>query len=62
MSKDDTINIMKNSNLADKKGVAYFFSYLKKKKIKKENMEKTRYPNMSDEKKQRLSKYQKNYR
>ena len=25
-------------------------------------MEKTRYPNMSDEKKQRLSKYQKNYR
>ena len=35
---------------------------LKKKKIKKENMEKNRYLNMSEEKKKRLKEYQKNYR
>ena len=32
-----------------------------KKKIKRENMEKNRYHNMSEEKKQRLKEYQKNY-
>ena len=36
-------------------------TYLKKKKIKKGNME-NRYHNMSEEKKQRLKGYQKNYR
>ena len=35
--------------------------YLKRKKIKKENMEKNRY-NMFEEKKQKLKEYQKNYR
>ena len=34
---------------------------LKKKKIKKENMEKNRYLNMSEDKKKRLKEYQKNY-
>ena len=34
---------------------------LKKKKIKRENMEKNRYCNMSEGKKQRLKEYQKNY-
>ena len=34
-------------------------TYLKKKKFKKENMEKT-YHNMSEEKKQKLKEYQKN--
>ena len=33
---------------------------MKKKKIKKENME-NRYHNMSEEKKQRLKEYRKNY-
>ena len=37
-------------------------TYLKKKKIKKENMGKNRYHNMSEEKKPRLKEYQKNYR
>ena len=37
-------------------------TYLRKKKIKRENMEKNRYRNMSEEKKQRLKEYQKNYR
>ena len=36
--------------------------YLKRKKIKKENMEKNRYHNMFEEKKQKLKEYQKNYR
>ena len=36
-------------------------TYLKKKKTKGDNMEKT-YHNMSEEKKQRLTEYQKNYR
>ena len=36
-------------------------TYLKKKQIKRENMEKNRYCNMSEEKKQRLKEYQKNY-
>ena len=35
---------------------------MKKKKIKRENMEKNRYLNMSEEKKQRLKEYQKDYR
>ena len=34
---------------------------LKEKEIKKENMEKNRYLNMSEEKKKRLKEYQKNY-
>ena len=34
--------------------------YLKKKNIFKENMEKNRYKNMSEENKQRLKEYQKN--
>ena len=33
----------------------------KEKKIKKENMEKNRYLNMSEEKKKRLKEYQKHY-
>ena len=37
-------------------------TYLKKKKIKRENMEKNRYHIMSEEKKQELKEYQKNYR
>ena len=37
-------------------------TYLKKKKIKKENMEKTGHCNISEEVKQRLKEYQKNYR
>ena len=36
--------------------------YLKRKKIKKENMEKNRYHNMFEEKKQKLKEYQKNCR
>ena len=36
-------------------------TYLKKKKIRRENIEKNRYHNMSEEKKQRLKEYQKNY-
>ena len=35
--------------------------YLKRKKIKKENMEKNRYHNMFEEKKQKLKEYQKKY-
>ena len=34
-------------------------TYQKKKKLKKENMEKNRYHNMSEEKKQELKEYQK---
>ena len=30
MTKDDTISIMNNSNLVDKKGVLYFFIIYKK--------------------------------
>ena len=37
-------------------------TYLQKKKIKRENMEKNGYHNMSEEKNQRLKEYQKNYR
>ena len=37
-------------------------TYLKKTKTKRENMEKNRYHNMSEEKKQKLKEYQKNYR
>ena len=37
-------------------------TYLKKKKIKRENMEKNRYHIMSEEKKHELKEYQKNYR
>ena len=37
-------------------------TYLKKKKIKKREYGKNRYLNMSEEKKQRLKEYQKNYR
>ena len=37
-------------------------TYLKKIRIKKENMEKNRYRNMSEKKKQKLKEYQKNYR
>ena len=36
--------------------------YLKKIKIKGENIEKNKYHNMSQEKKKRLKEYQKNYR
>ena len=36
--------------------------YLKKKKTNRQNMEETWYHNMSEEKKQRLKEYQKNYR
>ena len=36
-------------------------TYLKKKKFKKENIEKNRYHNMSEEKKIRLKEYEKNY-
>ena len=36
--------------------------YLKKKKIKKREYGKNRYRNMSEQKKQRLKEYQKNYR
>ena len=36
--------------------------YLKKKKIKRGNMEKNKYHNMSGEKKQKPKDYQKNYR
>ena len=35
--------------------------YLKKKKTKRQNMEETWYHNMSEENKQRLKEYQKNY-
>ena len=37
-------------------------TYLQKKKIKRENMEKNGYHNMSEEKNQRLKECQKNYR
>ena len=37
-------------------------THLNKKKIKRENMEKNRYHNMSEEKKQRLKEFPKNYR
>ena len=37
-------------------------TYLKKKKIKKENMKKNIYRNMSEEENKRLKEYQKNYR
>ena len=37
-------------------------TYLKKKKNKKREYGKNRYHNMSEEKNQRLKKYQKNYR
>ena len=37
-------------------------TYLKKKKIKKREYGKSRYHNMSEEKKQRMKEYPKNYR
>ena len=37
-------------------------NYLKRKKIKKENMEKNRYHNIFEEKKQKLKEYQQNNR
>ena len=37
-------------------------TYLKKKEIKKREYGKKRYHNLSEEKKQRLKEYQKNYR
>ena len=45
----------------DRKNRINIETYLKKKKTKRENMEKNRYHNMSEEKKQKLKEYQKNY-